>query len=176
MEPVTTTLALKAALTAAAKSAVVQKFADGLRSVLGDTPTDRERKASARDMLARALDGDNLALGWLFARSGIRPNAEIVKVAPRTAQHIFRTALRTYYTATRTMPPEDAVRKLWPSGVPSDLLATTAPMPVRGGGLGPTTGYMIPGVAQAGFGGSGVLPLVLGLGLVLALARQGSAR
>lgn len=178
MEPVSTAIGIKAALTAAAKSAAVNAFANSVKGVFGDTATDRERKASAADALAKALDGDAYWLAWLMARGDVRPDEMLVKTAPKGAQHIFRTALRRYYLATRQMPPEDVVRRLWPSGVPSDLLADHQ-VPGSTGGLSPSGTSISPRVGtvlQAGMGNNALMwALAIGLGLA-ALSRRGGLR
>lgn len=122
-----------AAAASAAKSETVSKivsgFTSGIQGVFGDTAEDRDRKAKAADALRRALMGDPMGEAYLLARAGIKSDAN-VKVAPKGAQHIFRTALRTYYKQSGITPSPDIQKALGlslpsaPAGAP-----TTSPVP-----------------------------------------------
>lgn len=176
MEPATAT----AVLTTAAKTEIVRRFTSGITGLFGDTKTDRERKESAAAALRQALNGDVTGINWLYARSGARPDATIVKTAPSSAQHIFRTALRTYYKETGILPPDDIGRYLGIPGVSSAGSKPVTPavggfrvdVPVtESGGLSPA-GTASP-IQQAGIGGvSPVVAIVILAGLGLALTRR----
>lgn len=196
-EPVTITAALVTTAKSAAVAKITKKFADGIAGIFGDTPTDRERKASAARALQDALNGNPAGVQWLLARANIRPDRAIVAPAPDHARIIFRKALREYYTAVGVMPPDDIKRAIWakdshiPESVkrgipqmPGVIVPNTtspsspnAPLPATGpavpssGGLGPSLPSM---PLQAGLGD--VNPWIAGLvigGLALAVIRRG---
>lgn len=145
MEPVTTTMAAKAVLTAAAKSAIVRRFTSAIAGVFGDTPKDKERKAQAVRALQDALEGDALGVDYLLARAGIRPNPALTAAAPVSARYPFRKALRDYYIAMGILPDADIRKVIWGSDndIPAWLRggSTTPPgtptPPMSSGGLSP---------------------------------------
>lgn len=154
MEPISTSIAVKSALTALGKTAIVKKFSGALGWLnITDTAKDKERKAQAIDGLTRALDGDPTGFWYLVAKAGIRP-MEGVTAAPKSARYPFRHALRTYYISTGIHPTDDIAKVIGGNLIPvSRVSGATTPA------LGGVEGV---GMPRSGEGG----PVLAGLGNV----------
>lgn len=140
----------------AAKAGIVQDFAKSLGSLgaklgIGDTPTDKQRKREAADLLNGALAGDQGALAKLItnAFSGTRPKAVqgLAKEAlKRYAKHVgglpiqyaeyaaklgvpalsanaIIEAIGTSGRAPAPVNPSDLDMPAQPSGIPVALIA-----------------------------------------------------
>lgn len=131
-----------AAAAAVAKTEVVAKVISGFKNAIGglfgDTPTDRERKAAAAAALERALNGDASGLAWLLGRAGIVIDSN-VKVAPDSIKHLYRTALRTYYSATAQTPSPAIAKAL-------NLSQSQTAVPTAGSSFVPSAPGTTPGV------------------------------
>lgn len=162
MEPVSTGLAVKSALTALAKTRIVQKFSSALGLFnLKDTAKDKARKAEAVDGLTRALDGDPTGFWFLVAKAGIRP-MEGVTAAPKSARYPFRKALREYYIATGIHPADDIAKVIGGTLTPASRVSG-AVVPALGGVEGI-------GVPRTSPGGSPVLAGIGNVNPVIAIA------
>lgn len=143
-------------VTAAVKAKALESFGKGIASLFGDTKLDKERKEGARLALAKAFEGDPDALRWLLARSGARPVVDI-KTAPKSVQHIYRTALRTYYATTGEAAPLDIAQYLGIATVVSQ----------SAGSVAPASDVVVP--SRAGMGGLLMVGVLVG---AFALARE----